>query len=120
MERLKPCPFCGGEARILTHLTEDKSTIGCFRCSVTNGWFRTGEEAVEKWNNRPSPWHTGTPTEEGWYLLCFPRRNEVAEHYEVAKFDGRDFVFATGMHQVVVSTSPLSVAWQKITPYKEN
>ena len=77
-------------------------------------------DVIDKLKELSNPWKTGTPTVKGDYLLCFPRRNEVAEHYEVAEFDGRDFVFATGMHQVVVRTSPLSVAWQKIEPYEFN
>ena len=48
-------------------------------CNANTGRCDTEDEAIEKWNNRwmipceegetEGNWHTGTPTENGWYLL---------------------------------------------------
>ena len=68
MTELKPCPFCGGEARLIE--AECGTTIHaveCVLCQAKIGWFDEKERAIEAWNNR-SNWHTGTPTEEGIYV----------------------------------------------------
>jgi hypothetical protein len=43
---------------------------GCLASLPDNGcyWFRWFKDLIQKTEN---PWHTGTPTEEGWYLLAF-------------------------------------------------
>lgn len=58
-------------------------------------------------------WHTGTPTEEGWYLLQYLNSDE----YDVGRWDGNDFVIEENLPMVL--TSHRSVAWQKIEPFKE-
>jgi len=67
MTKLKPCPFCSGEA----YYDRDWRDVQCRVCNarVSNN-FQSKREAIEAWNTRPNPWHTGTPSEEGWYLLC--------------------------------------------------
>ena len=72
MTELRPCPFCGGEARLID--SECGTTIyavECVLCQAKIGWFDEKERAIKEWNNRPSPWHTGTPTEAGWYLVAY-------------------------------------------------
>lgn len=72
MTELKRCPFCGGEARIseltypMKHYTVICSNENCY---AEMGDFISNEDAIRMWNTRPNPWHTDTPTEEGWYLL---------------------------------------------------
>lgn len=66
--KLKPCPFCGGEAAIYADKF-DKVTVWCERCGVkmgieledgcvlVNGWqatFETIEDAIKAWNERGS------------------------------------------------------------------
>ena len=58
-------------------------------------------------------WHTGTPTEEGYYLLQYLNSGE----YDVGRWDGSDFVIEENLPMVL--TSHRSVAWQRIEPYKE-
>lgn len=67
-EKLKPCPFCGGEAVY----DRDWKDVQCRVCNarIANN-FQRKKDAVEAWNTRPNPWHTGTPTEEGWYLIKY-------------------------------------------------
>lgn len=79
-DKLKRCPFCGGEARILTDMQDTTTpvfSVVCDECeSITYfGDVLDKEGTVEAWNNRPSPWHTGTPTEYGWYLVAYRKRD---------------------------------------------
>ena len=79
-DKLLPCPFCGGEARILTDMQDTTTpvfSVVCDECeSITYfGDVLDKEGTVEAWNNRTSPWHTGTPTEYGWYLVAYRKRD---------------------------------------------
>ena len=49
---LKPCPFCGGEAKIT--LLIGNYGVGCTKCpgAVFNCRRQTKEEAIEAWNRR--------------------------------------------------------------------
>ena len=59
-----------------------------------------------------NPWHTGTPTEEGWYVLKF---NNTKRPYEIAKWDGSHFVMVRPLHAIVVYCDAENVPmWQKI------
>ena len=56
MDKLKPCPFCGGEGCIQEHKFYGyPSTFGvvCLDCCCeTRQFYMTLEEAVEAWNRR--------------------------------------------------------------------
>lgn len=52
---LKPCPFCGGEARLIEG--EEWAYIQCTQMKMHRAMFCDGdnncdEEAVEQWNRR--------------------------------------------------------------------
>ena len=49
--KLKPCPFCGGEAEMFPYYFNEWH-IGCGKCSCDMGVFDTKEEAIEAWNKR--------------------------------------------------------------------
>lgn len=54
---LKPCPFCGGEARIIAKPYEPKVCVGCDDDTCLGfsglGWLYDSEkEASEAWNRR--------------------------------------------------------------------
>ena len=64
MPDLKPCPFCGGKARIRTWVTSrvpnvSKAIVICQECSASTDLFyeKVGDaefvfEAIEAWNRR--------------------------------------------------------------------
>ena len=47
---LKPCPFCGGEAKV--NEFNDVFFVACVVCQSETIWFETPEEAIEAWNRR--------------------------------------------------------------------
>lgn len=50
---LKPCPFCGGEARVQSYYRD--YAIYCFKCNAsTRKFYPTREEAERAWNRRVS------------------------------------------------------------------
>ena len=130
MAELKRCPFCGGEA-IYTALSCNCKAVlldegvyhfvTCKNKCINSLWVRgtSKEKAFQKWNNRHSPWQTGTPTETGWYLLYYPKSEE--QPYELAQWDGEHFVAVKPFHAIVVRIEASTVPyWQKIEPYKED
>lgn len=53
MIKLKPCPFCGGEAEVGTHGNHRQSTIiSCGECGVTHESGDEGEMVGTSWNSR--------------------------------------------------------------------
>ena len=58
MEELKPCPFCGGKARIIADDPFDgyqgNCTVYLARCVVCGAEISGGkhEKAIEAWNRR--------------------------------------------------------------------
>jgi len=59
MQKLKPCPFCGGKAKIIHYISrtniKNKIYIGyCCACELWHGHSKTKTEAINKWNSRVS------------------------------------------------------------------
>lgn len=56
MQKLKPCPFCGGEACIQEHVfigyTSTYGVVCLDCCAEIRQFFYTTEEAIEAWNRR--------------------------------------------------------------------
>ena len=59
LDKLKPCPFCGGEAKVLyvSHMGRSEwrvycyDTVGCV-FNPRTPWYRSRYYAVRKWNRR--------------------------------------------------------------------
>ena len=104
MTELEKCPFCGGKARIIT--------VGmfyhceCDDCFATSDHATNMEYAITLWNTRPNLWHTGTPTEEGWYLLAYDENFYCSNYWK-----GGCWVNTWGGKLL---------AWQKIEPFEVN
>ena len=57
---LKPCPFCGGDARVCADPTATRDTLGrkwafnvcCDKCCATTGVAYSVDKAIEAWNRR--------------------------------------------------------------------
>ena len=62
MAELKPCPFCGGEAKthvcaeldneVLKIIYGDKIGVHCGKCGIATLPFTTEAEAIDAWNRR--------------------------------------------------------------------
>lgn len=59
-EKLKPCPFCGGEAEMINidaarvQGITDPVTVRCKECKCNTNWFSKEWEAIDAWNRRTS------------------------------------------------------------------
>ena len=58
-DELKPCPFCGGTARMYSgkinyYPYDHRFRVWCEKCNAMSNLFRTREEAVASWNWRVS------------------------------------------------------------------
>lgn len=53
MTELRPCPFCGGEAK-LVRANNSWHKVICCKCTGSAGSWRTvtRQEAIEAWNRR--------------------------------------------------------------------
>lgn len=83
----------------------------------TNGSRLISSFRVEQWldhckDKKTSPhWHTGTPTEEGWYLLAVNFKGTIG-------YKANIWTNIIGW-QWMMSVSGEVVAWKKIDEYKE-
>lgn len=64
--------------------------------------------------DNPSPWHTGTPTEEGWYL-CQTKGRKGSYLPSVLRWNGEIWTSKSKRPLVLMDV----VAWQRIEPYTE-
>lgn len=49
-EKIKPCPFCGGEAEFV--MSGGDRRVDCKKCGARSDWYDTEAEAIAAWNNR--------------------------------------------------------------------
>lgn len=50
-QKLKPCPFCGGEASIYVAY-DDGYCVCCDECGCCLPVYNTEEDAIREWNRR--------------------------------------------------------------------
>ena len=54
-EKLKPCPFCGGEAKLYSRAVDwllSEHVVRCKKCHCMTDTYDTKVETIEAWNNR--------------------------------------------------------------------
>lgn len=80
--KLKPCPFCGGEAEIIS--MSEKFTVSCGTggCMANISYCSDKQSAVKAWNKRASDW-----------IPCSERMPE----------DGQRVLICTGMRKMFVA-----------------
>ena len=80
---------------------------------LDNRWYRRKRDAIEAWNTRNNPWHAGTPTGKGEYLLALMHKGKIRYSTNTIMDDG-SFEYAK-LGEIV--------GWMPITLYgvsKEN
>lgn len=82
---LKSCPFCGGEATLVEDIYNDQlyNYVICSNddCNANTGRCDTQDEAIAKWNNRPSLWNVGSMP---------PKRNYTKRFWLTVKTNDMD------------------------------
>lgn len=69
-EELKPCPFCGGEAKFYQNIEENNCFIECTKCQASSPlMYHYGDDAkphvIEAWNSRQEQHHPPLHLEGG-------------------------------------------------------
>lgn len=128
-EKLKPCPFCGGEAEICeTFVTGFHCPFFAVRCinrnvcGILGPSCATEETAIKFWNTRPNPWYTGTPTEDGEYVvLCKYRKDDgkLRIYKTVFKFKNGEWTNLPVLESSLDEYELIAWYGQKIEPYEE-
>jgi len=116
MSELKPCPFCGGEAK-RTDIEEEGENFGgsyisCKRClASSNLEFGRKENFVRNWNRRASGWQPietaprdGTPFIGAFFNIRWAdshRKNDIVRCWWQPEFEAfisscREIVMAEG------------------------
>ena len=110
MTEIKPCPFCGGEAELA--IVKLWNHVHCKSCHARTTMYSSEEQAIDSWNTRPNPWHTGEPTEKGWYLCAYD-----SDFYLTNYWVGCGWL--RQYREEGIDCRQGLIAWQKIEPYKE-
>ena len=116
-KKLNPCPCCGGKA---VKRNNNGLYIECCDCHLrTPPFMRKYEnDAIDIWNKRPNPWHTGIPTEDGDYFVAYHwgLDNKIM-HDMASRILYGATTFENGNWKI--DYPYVVVAWQKIEPYEE-
>lgn len=79
-EKLKPCPFCGGEAWVI-QILEDLYAVECRKCWTRKGTYQpTKAEAIEAWNRRAE--RTVKPKKGAYDLIRCDCGMPVSSNYD--------------------------------------
>lgn len=131
MTELKRCPFCEGKGKISEKIVDYNGRriyeymCYCAECFCSTPPYPIKDDAIRVWNERPNPWHTGTPTEDGWYLLLYKSIGgefiPETKHFNFFKniIEMRPDVFMDIYPLWQKLELPTDTHIEKIEPYKE-
>lgn len=130
MTELKPCPLCGGAGKYHGSYFEDDvcEYVSCTRCNASTPLMYKKGESIEWWNRRANPWHTGTPTENGEYLVCrVPEAGHLFRFNQLCIFgdlmgslDHKIFYVGEPGKDSFENITASVIAWQRIESFKED
>lgn len=64
--KLKPCPFCGGEAECYTnYYNQYQWTVQCDKCLCRTLFYYNREDAKRAWNRRVNDTNVGRMEDDG-------------------------------------------------------
>jgi len=101
--------------KIYTYENRNEAKIGI-------GDSEDEKKITEAWNHRHNPWHTGTPTEEGWYLVAYECVHGCKNKGKLEYYTMHIFEDELGYKDIRGRASDdvwKAIAWQRIEPYKE-
>jgi Lar family restriction alleviation protein len=83
MKELKPCPFCGGEAKLTKGITYLDNYVTCCECFSRTKTYNTKESAIKSWNKRNAwiPCEERLPEKSGNYIVTMKVTNKLNETY---------------------------------------
>lgn len=119
-ENLKRCPFCGGNGRFSYGFGYE---IYCEECGSRGNTYPSKEQAILRWNNRLSPWRTGTPTEDGTFIVLWEDTEEQVKRYSKLHFNEYNNTWydeETSYCNWADEYRAKVIAWMKVDPYKES
>jgi hypothetical protein len=70
-DKIKSCPFCGGEAKRGTNMFDGGKSVWCIHCGAALDGFSDHEQAVKARNRRTNGWRpmSDPPPESGRYFV---------------------------------------------------
>lgn len=119
-EKLKPCPFCGGEAELRTIGKLAYVECSICHCQTDGVYYKQKKEEIKRWNNRLYPWHMGRPTEDGEYVCTVKINTTGRDGKPFESIANHLFTFKDGYETNNYIGEPHEIIrYLKVEPYKE-
>lgn len=75
--KLKPCPFCGGEAKVIQLYP---SWVACERCGARiTAWTNKSEDSIDAWNRRQNDTDIVEAVKQAIRELCEEEKGDKTE-----------------------------------------